>query len=114
MMILMDEVQEVIGPPAVSVTTADVFSTIKAKVNLFILPVDSAGNDHQQRYLTSPRYSMITWNCQKVNASCTQTSQQKLIPTHVLTSIRNSCDVFREALDSARVADDGIRYTWEV
>ena len=31
-------------------------------------------------------YSMITWNCQKVNASCTQTSQQKLIPTHVLTS----------------------------
>ena len=32
------------------------------------------------------RYSMITWNCQKVNASCTQTSQQKLIPTHVLTS----------------------------
>ena len=32
-------------------------------------------------------YSIITWNCQKVNASCTQTSQQKLIPTHVLTSV---------------------------
>ena len=31
-------------------------------------------------------YSMITWNCQKVNASCTQTRHQKLIPTHVLTS----------------------------
>ena len=35
---------------------------------------------------TREHYSMITWNCQKVNASCTQTSQQKLIPTHVLTS----------------------------
>ena len=28
--------QEVIGPPAVSVTTADVFATIEAKVDLFI------------------------------------------------------------------------------
>ena len=39
MLMLMDEIQEVIGPPAVSVTTADVFATIEAKVNLFILPI---------------------------------------------------------------------------
>ena len=33
--------QEVIGPPAVSVTTADVFRTIEAEVELFLFKIIS-------------------------------------------------------------------------
>ena len=44
LIMLMDEVQEVIGPPAVSVTTADVFATIQAKV--ICLSSCSVDNDH--------------------------------------------------------------------
>ena len=39
MMMLRIFAQEVIGPPAVSVTTADVFRTIEAEVELFLFKI---------------------------------------------------------------------------